>query len=158
MKRSFSINKQTSSDNLKDKSLMARRLIIDAVNQVGEVIRFPLTKKLLSYASSARKKYYHYREKEKGSWKRRRKCEKEKADEEEQHTWLKIYATWKQPRTTKFWKRKKQESIHFRINGTFRYNEQISRNRFTKRIYVSKRNNGLTEHSAIYIEHKNTKI
>ena len=63
---------------------MARRLIIDAVNQVGEVIRFPLTKKLLSYASSARKKYYHYREKEKGSWKRRRKCEKEKADEEEQ--------------------------------------------------------------------------
>ena len=84
VERGFSINKETATDNLSEKSLMARRLIIDAVNQVGDITLFPLTKELLSCASSARKKYYEYRVKEKADEKEKENMRKRKLDDAQQ--------------------------------------------------------------------------
>ena len=82
MERGFSINKETSDDNLSERSLMARRLIIDAVNQVEEISQFLMTKELLSYASSARKKYYEYRAQEKAAAKEKENLRKIKSDDD----------------------------------------------------------------------------
>lgn len=65
--RDFSVNKETSNDNLSEKSLMVLWLIIDGVNKVDDIPLFPFTNELLSHASSVRKKYYKYRTKEKTS-------------------------------------------------------------------------------------------
>ena len=55
--RGFNIHKQTTVENLKKESLVARRLIHQAVRKAGGPTRVSLTKELLSYASSARSKY-----------------------------------------------------------------------------------------------------
>lgn len=65
VKENFSINKETSIDNLSEECLMAHRQIVDAVRQVCEITRFPLSKKLLSYASSFQKNCCEHSTKEK---------------------------------------------------------------------------------------------
>ena len=55
--RGFSIHKQTTVENLKKESLVARRLIHQAVRKAGGPTCVSLTKELPSYASSARSQY-----------------------------------------------------------------------------------------------------
>ena len=57
VERGFSIHKQTTVENLKKESPVARWLINQAVRKAGGPTRVSLTKELLSYASSARSKY-----------------------------------------------------------------------------------------------------
>ena len=67
------IHKQTTVENLKKESLVARRLIHQAVRKAGGPTSVSLTKELLSYASSARSKY----ERHFGDLKRQKVAEKQ---------------------------------------------------------------------------------
>lgn len=60
VERGFSVHKQTTAENLKKESLVARWLIHQAVRKAGGPTRVSLTKELLSYTSSARSKYEHH--------------------------------------------------------------------------------------------------
>ena len=57
VERGFSIHKQTTVENLKKESLVARWLIHQAVRKAGRPTCVSLTKELLSHTSSARSKY-----------------------------------------------------------------------------------------------------
>ena len=56
----FSVNKEASSDNISQLSLVARRQIINHVSKVGGVKNVPITHGLIMSASSARKKYFQH--------------------------------------------------------------------------------------------------
>jgi hypothetical protein len=78
VERGFTVNRETIVENLKKRSLVGRRLILDAVRKAGGPTKLPITKELLTYCSSARKKYQDYldeersnKEKEKASAKRK---------------------------------------------------------------------------------------
>ena len=79
VERGFSINKEVETENLKEQSITAQRLICDYVKSVGGVLKVKITKELLQSASLARQKYDQYLAKEKESktsdaQKRKRKC------------------------------------------------------------------------------------
>ncbi|MCK5814301.1 MAG: hypothetical protein KAH03_08580, partial [Cocleimonas sp.] len=83
VERGFSIHKQTTIDNLKKESLVARRLIHQAVRNAGGADHVPLTKELLSYASSARSKYEQYLEELKRQKETEKQTLKRKATDKE---------------------------------------------------------------------------
>ena len=62
VERGFSVNKETTDYNLAQHSLIARRQIIDHITNVGGVEKVEITNALLVSASSARQRYYQYRE------------------------------------------------------------------------------------------------
>ena len=63
--RSFSINSHVAVENLKEESLVAQRIVHDAITTAGGVCQMPVTKSMLSYAQGARQKYMAYLEAEK---------------------------------------------------------------------------------------------
>jgi hypothetical protein len=83
VERGFSINKETTVENLKKESLKARRLVIQAVREAGDAQSVPITKELLSYASTARHKYQEYLDKQRQDAIRQKTAEKRKADDAE---------------------------------------------------------------------------
>ncbi|XP_076458263.1 uncharacterized protein LOC143291991 [Babylonia areolata] len=83
VERGFSINKETMVENLKKRSLVFRRLIIDAVRRAGGPTKVPITKEMLSFASSARRRYDLYLEEEWTKQANKSKEAKRKAEAEE---------------------------------------------------------------------------
>lgn len=65
VERGFSINKELIVENQRERSLVARRLIVDHVRSVGGVTKVEITKELLLSAAGARQKYYGYLDEEK---------------------------------------------------------------------------------------------
>lgn len=65
VERGFSVNLQTTCENLSKEALKAKRLVLQAVREAGDPVDVQITKEMLSYASSARAKYQEYLEKEK---------------------------------------------------------------------------------------------
>ena len=65
MERGFSTNREVTKDNLKKESLIARRHIVEVVQQYGGPHMVPITKELLVSASAARSKYNQHLEDEK---------------------------------------------------------------------------------------------
>lgn len=83
VERGFSVNKETSVENLKKKSLVARRLVIDAIRKAGGPTEVNIGKELLLHASSARQKYEAYLQEERAKKGAREKAQKRKAEEDE---------------------------------------------------------------------------
>lgn len=83
VERGFSVHKQTTAQNIKKHSLIARRLIIQAVRKAGGPTRVPLTTSLLSYAGNSRAKYEEYLEEEKKKEENKKAAQKRKAELEE---------------------------------------------------------------------------
>ena len=86
IERGFSVNKEASSDNISQLSLVARRQIINHVRKVGGVKNVPITHGLIMSASSARKKYFQQledqrKEQEQAEVNRKRKAQEEKLSE-----------------------------------------------------------------------------
>ena len=84
--RGFSVHKQTTAENLKKESLVARRLIHQAARKAGGPACVSLTKELLSYPSSARSKYEQHlgdlkRRKVAGNQALKRKAKDKEVDE-----------------------------------------------------------------------------
>jgi len=65
VERGFSFNKEIVCDNLKEKSLIAQRTIVDYLNVVGGTDNIVITKSLLNAAAMGRQNYSHYLEQEK---------------------------------------------------------------------------------------------
>ena len=63
--RGFSFNKEIVCGNLKEKSLIAQRTIVDYLNVVGGTDNIVITKSLLNAAAMGRQNYSHYLEQEK---------------------------------------------------------------------------------------------
>ena len=61
----FSINIHVAVENLKEESLVAQRIVHDAITTAGGVCQMPVTKSMLSYAQGARQRYMAYLEAEK---------------------------------------------------------------------------------------------
>ena len=83
VERGFSVNKEASSDNISQLSLVARRQIINHVRKVGGVKNVPITHGLIMSASSARKKYFQHledqrKEQEQAEVNRKRKAQEGK--------------------------------------------------------------------------------
>ena len=91
VERGFSVNKEASSDNISQLSLVARCQIINHVRKVGGVKNVPITHGLIMSASSARKKYFQHleqlktrlqrKEQEQAEVNRKRKAQEEKLSE-----------------------------------------------------------------------------
>lgn len=69
VERGFSINKDILTSNLSKRTLVAQRLVTDAVRSklpnVHEVHKLPITKKLMSNCRAARMRYQQYLDQEK---------------------------------------------------------------------------------------------
>ena len=66
VERGFSINSHVAVENLKEESLVAQRIVHDAITTAGGgVCQMPVTKSMLSYAQGARQRYMAYLEAEK---------------------------------------------------------------------------------------------
>lgn len=63
--RGFSINKELTVENQKERSLGAQRLVVDHVRSVGGIIKVEITKELLLSDAGARQKYHGYVDEEK---------------------------------------------------------------------------------------------
>ena len=57
VERGFSVNKETSVDNVSPRTVIAKRVVCDHINAVGGVLKVALTKELLHSASLSRRKY-----------------------------------------------------------------------------------------------------
>lgn len=64
VERGFSINKEVETCNLQEETLESLRLVCDRISSCGGVLKVPLTKELLTSASSARSQYRLYLENE----------------------------------------------------------------------------------------------
>ena len=64
VERGFSINSHVAVENLKEESLVAQRIVHDAITTAGGVCQMPVTKSMLSYAQGARQRYMAYLEAE----------------------------------------------------------------------------------------------
>ena len=58
--RGFSINSHMAVQNLKEESLVAQRIVHDAITTAGGVCQMPVTKSMLSYAQGAQQRYMAY--------------------------------------------------------------------------------------------------
>ncbi|XP_070192249.1 uncharacterized protein [Littorina saxatilis] len=65
VERGFSVNKETSADNISELGLVARRQILNHIRQVGGVLKVDMSKELLMSASSARSRYQQFLDEEK---------------------------------------------------------------------------------------------
>lgn len=65
VERGFSVNKEVEVENLKERSLVAQRHIIDHIRAVGGVCKVQITKELLISAAGARQKYCAYLDEQK---------------------------------------------------------------------------------------------
>lgn len=57
LERGFSVNKECLIDNLLEKSLVAQRIVIDGINNVGGLKNFSVTKRLIQYARNSHSRY-----------------------------------------------------------------------------------------------------
>ena len=57
VERGFSVNKETSVDNVSPRRVIAKSVVCDHINAVGGVLKVALTKELLHSASLSRRKY-----------------------------------------------------------------------------------------------------
>ncbi|KAJ8048024.1 hypothetical protein HOLleu_00178 [Holothuria leucospilota] len=62
VERGFSVNAQLIVENMKEKSVVFQRVVHNAIANYGGLLKTPVTKSLLSYAASARRKYMAYLE------------------------------------------------------------------------------------------------
>ena len=82
--RGFSVNKKVSDDNMEDDSLVAQRLIYDAIKSSGcEVSEFPIMKKLRKICKQSRSRMLLDKEKEKCHQQKSAKDLKRKAKRDE---------------------------------------------------------------------------
>lgn len=65
VERGFSINKQVEAQNLQEKSIVAKRIIIDHISSIGGIEKVVISSQLLMSASSARHQYELYLDEEK---------------------------------------------------------------------------------------------
>ncbi|KAL3868385.1 hypothetical protein ACJMK2_041196 [Sinanodonta woodiana] len=83
IERRFSVNKEVSTQNLSENSLIARRVIKDHIKSVGGLKGLVVSKELLQSAQVARQKYHTHLEAQKTEKEREKKCLKRKLMEEE---------------------------------------------------------------------------
>ena len=83
VERGFSMNKEMVSENQKEHSLIALRVVKDYLQHGGGVDNVQVTKELLLSASSARRKYQNYLDDEKAKAAAATHSKKRKADLEE---------------------------------------------------------------------------
>ena len=83
IERGFSVNKEVSTQNLSENSLIARRVIKDHIKSVGGLKGLVVSKELLQSAQVARQKYHTHLEAQKMEKEREKKCMKRKLMEEE---------------------------------------------------------------------------
>lgn len=65
VERGFSVNREIEVENMKERTLVAQRIISDHVSNVGGLTNVSITKELLLSASSARQRYRSFLEDEK---------------------------------------------------------------------------------------------
>lgn len=82
VERGFSINKEVMQDNQHQETLVAQRIVCDAITDYGGPLRVPITKEMLKSTSAARMKYRSYLEE-----KQRQKLSAEKKRKEKENTW-----------------------------------------------------------------------
>ncbi len=83
VERGFSVNKEIEVENMKDKTLVAQRLICDHIVSVGGVMKVVIGKELLQSARHARGRYDLYLEEEREKKKTEQQRKKRKACEQE---------------------------------------------------------------------------
>ena len=71
VERGFSINKEVSSTNMSQRTLMARRIIKDHVMSIGGIDNFVITKELIQSCKLSRQQYMRSLESEKTKMKRK---------------------------------------------------------------------------------------
>ena len=62
--RGFSVNREVEVENLKEHTLVAKRIVCDLVNSVGGVLKVELSKSLLLSVKMSRRRYEKYLEQE----------------------------------------------------------------------------------------------
>lgn len=65
VERGFSVNKNITVANMKERTLIAQRVIVDRLHHVGGVTNVVMTKELLKSAGCARQRYHEYLDEEK---------------------------------------------------------------------------------------------
>ena len=65
VERGFSVNKEVEVENQKERTLVARKLIVDHIRTAGGNIKVPITKEMMSHAKQARQRYRTYLEEQK---------------------------------------------------------------------------------------------
>lgn len=60
VERGFSVNKEVECENMKEKTLVAQRLVYDHIKQVDGVLNVHITNQLIVSAANARQKYQTY--------------------------------------------------------------------------------------------------
>jgi hypothetical protein len=84
VERGFSLNKTTIVENLQHQALRSRRHILQAIQDAGgSALSVPITKEMLSYASSARGKYDAYLKEQTQEKMRKEMSKKRNAEEDE---------------------------------------------------------------------------
>ena len=83
VERGFSVNKELSTVNMAQKTLVAQRHITDHLSHVGGVLKVELSKKLLISAACSRQKYVAHLAEEKEKDLKAKRVEKRKRDMEE---------------------------------------------------------------------------
>lgn len=81
VERGFSVNKETTADNMKKESLVSRRLVVQAVRAAGGVTSVLVTKELLCYASSACSKYHDHLDQQRKEEAQKQVAQKRKLEE-----------------------------------------------------------------------------
>ena len=83
VERGFSVNKEVEVENQKERTLVARRIIVDHIRTAGGVMNVGITKEMLSHAKQARQRYRTFLEEEKKKRMNELKGEKRKLLEDE---------------------------------------------------------------------------
>ena len=78
VERGFSINKEVSSTNMSQRTLMARRIIKDHMTSIDGIDNFVITKELIQSCKLSRQQYMRSLESEKNKNEEKVKCEKRK--------------------------------------------------------------------------------
>ncbi len=76
MERGFSVNKNITVANMKERTLIAQRVIVDRLHHVGGVTNVVMTKEPLKSAGCARQRYHEYLDEEKKKEHKKKKKKK----------------------------------------------------------------------------------
>ncbi|MGH0127645.1 UNVERIFIED_CONTAM: hypothetical protein FKN15_071800 [Acipenser sinensis] len=79
VERGYSINKQIIVENMKERTLVAQKVIVDHLHYVGGVTHMRISKELLQSAGSARQRYHAYLDEEGRKKEDMQKSQKRKA-------------------------------------------------------------------------------
>ena len=83
MERGFSVNKEINDTNMAERTLVARRMIVDSVRSAGGVENVEITSKLLMFAASAYHRYsQHLKDQKEKSIQQSKNLKRKAADEE----------------------------------------------------------------------------